>query len=65
MKMDSSFHIDWCIFKQLDKQRRERKTEDIPSEADALCGGCKGDEQMQINIDLCRLANKLESSIWE
>mmetsp|Transcript_9735 Transcript_9735/g.21063 ORF Transcript_9735/g.21063 Transcript_9735/m.21063 type:complete len:552 (+) Transcript_9735:153-1808(+) len=53
------------VFKGLDKERREGKTEEARSEADALCGGYEGDELMQVNIDVYKLANKLEASIWD
>ena len=51
-------------FNKLDKKRRNNKSE-LCEEYDALCGGYEGDELMKINIDIYRLANKLDSNIWE
>ncbi|KAL7547819.1 hypothetical protein ACHAWF_015443 [Thalassiosira exigua] len=53
------------VFRSLDKNRREGKTEQIRSENDALCAGYEGDELMQVNIDMYRLANSLDSTVWE
>lgn len=59
-----------CIFtmlplvQELDKQRREGKTEEIRQEYDALCSGYEGDELMEVNIDMFRLARMLPVSIW-
>ncbi|KAL9178428.1 hypothetical protein ACHAXT_003758 [Thalassiosira profunda] len=53
------------LFRSLDKKRREGKTEQVRSEYDALCGGYEGDELMEMNIALYRLANTLSSSVWD
>jgi len=51
-------------FNTLDKKRRNDKSQ-LSAEYDALCGGYEGDELMKINMDIYRLANKLDPTIWE
>jgi pyruvate,water dikinase len=53
------------LFKELDKERREGKTEQRRSEYDALCSGYTGDPLMQMNIHIYDLANKLPKKVWE
>ena len=52
------------MFNKIDKQRREGKTEAIRSEYDALCCGYVGDELMEMNIEMHRLAARLPESTW-
>ncbi|KAL7453253.1 hypothetical protein ACHAWC_004916 [Mediolabrus comicus] len=53
-------------FNTLDKKRRDSSaSEQVRAEYDALCSGYDGDELMKINIDMYRLANKLDASIWK
>ena len=52
------------LFGKLDKKRREGKTEEIRQEYDALCGGYEGDELMEMNIAMYRLARMLPESVW-
>ena len=52
------------LFKELDKKRREGKTEEIRNEFDALCSGYEGDPLMQMNIDIYRLARMLPEDVW-
>lgn len=53
------------IFQNLDQQRRDGATEEIKQDYEALCGGFEGDELMEMNIELHRLAQTLPQSIWE
>lgn len=53
-------------FNTLDKKRRDSSaSEQVRAEYDALCSGYDGDELMKINIDMYRLANKLDADIWK
>ena len=52
-------------YNEVEKLRREGKTEEIRQEHDALCGGYEGDELMAMNIEMHKLANELPASIWE
>jgi len=53
------------LFKELDKEQREGKTENIRSEFVALCRGYEGDGLMQMNIEIHRLANMLPGQVWQ
>jgi len=53
------------LFNELDKQRRNGETEEIKKEYEALCGGYEGDELMEINIALYRLAQSVPETIWK
>jgi pyruvate,water dikinase len=63
-ELGAIYFIILGTFSSLDKKRRNGKSE-LCAEYDALCGGYEGDELMKINIDMYRLANKLDASIWE
>ena len=64
-EMGLIYFIVLGTFKELDKQRRKGKTEHVRSEYDALSGGYEGDEIMEVNIAMYRLAHKLDSSVWQ
>ena len=53
------------LFNELDKKRRLGKTEEIRSEHDALLAGYEGDELMEMNIEMYRLAQTLGDDIWK
>ncbi|VEU40050.1 unnamed protein product [Pseudo-nitzschia multistriata] len=53
------------IVNELDDQRRNGATDNIREEYGALCGGFEGDELMQMNIALYRLARCLPEATWE
>ena len=53
------------LFNGLDKKRRLGKTEEIRSEYDALLAGYDGDELMEMNIEMYRLAQTLGDDIWK
>ena len=53
------------MFQKMDRKRQFGKTEEDREEYEALCGGYEGDPLMELNIDLYKLANKLDESIWE
>lgn len=55
----------FAIFQNLDQQRRNGATEEIKQDYEALCGGFEGDELMEMNIELYRLAQTLPQSIWD
>jgi len=53
-------------FKDLDKKRRdETKSKKVRDEYEALCGGYEGDELMEMNIEMHKLAQKLPIEIWK
>mmetsp|Transcript_61201 Transcript_61201/g.72659 ORF Transcript_61201/g.72659 Transcript_61201/m.72659 type:complete len:985 (+) Transcript_61201:104-3058(+) len=52
-------------FKKLNNQRVKGKTERDRIDADALCGGFEGDELMEKNIAMYRLARLLPESVWD
>ncbi|KAL9178930.1 hypothetical protein ACHAXT_011903 [Thalassiosira profunda] len=51
-------------YKRVEKKSRTEKAEESRAEYGALCQGFEGDELMEINIAMHRLANKL-GSIWK
>jgi len=53
------------LFWELDKARREDIPEIARQQYDALCRGYKGDELMEMNISMYRLAKKLPLEVWE
>ena len=53
------------LFNELDKKRRLGKTEEVRSEYDALLAGYDGDELMEMNIEMYRLAQTLGDDIWK
>ena len=53
------------LFYELDKKRRTGKTEEVRSEYDALLAGYDGDELMEMNIEMYRLAQTLGDDIWK
>ena len=53
------------IFQKMDRERQFGKTKEYREEYEALCGGYEGDPLMELNIDLYKLANKLDDSIWK
>lgn len=53
------------LFNELDKKRRNGKTEEIREDYEALCGGYEGDELMEINIALYKLAQLMPKDIWK
>ena len=59
IKVGLLFFVVLGLFKDLDKQRREGKTEEICAEYDALCGGYEGDDLMELNKSMYRLTNML------
>lgn len=63
-ELGAIFFVVLGVFSSLDKKRRKGKSE-LCAEYEALCGGYEGDELMKINIDMYRLANKLDATIWE
>ena len=65
LEMGLIFFVVLGTYKALDKKRRDSKSEEVRSEYDALCQGYEGDELMEINIAMYRLARKLDASIWE
>jgi pyruvate,water dikinase len=64
-ELGTIFFVILPLFKELDKHRREGKTEEIREEYGALCGGYEGDELMKMNVDLYRLAQLLPKSVWD
>jgi hypothetical protein len=52
-------------FKDIDEERRNGATKDIRKDAEALCGGFEGDELMEMNIALYKLARLLPGDIWD
>lgn len=59
------FFVVLGLFKELDKQRREGKTEESREEYGALCSGYEGDELMEMNIEIYKLARLLPEAIWK
>lgn len=60
--------INFCLlsmFGELDEQRRNGTTDEIKEEYESLCGGFVGDELMQMNIAMFRLARKLPEETWK
>jgi len=53
------------VFRNIERIRREGKTEEEKQDADALLGGFVGDPLMEMNIDMYKLARKLPSSVWK
>jgi len=53
------------VTNKVDEERRNGKTEEIKEEYEALCGGYEGDELMEMNIALYRLAQSLPKAIWD
>jgi len=53
------------IIKDLDEVRRNGATEQIREDAEALCMGFDGDELMEMNIAMYRLAQLLPSKFWD
>ena len=64
-ELGAIYFVILSMFNKLDAKRREGKTEEIRSEYDALCGGYEGDELMEMNIEMHRLATRLPDSIWD
>jgi pyruvate,water dikinase len=53
------------LFNKLDEKRRNGKTKEIREEYEALCGGFEGDELMETNIALYRLAQCMPEELWK
>ena len=59
--------VQGCVmgyFKELDEKRRNGETEEIKEEYEALLGGYEGDELMEMNIALYRLAQLMPETMW-
>lgn len=53
------------LFNKLDQKRRYGKTEEIREDYEALCSGYEGDELMEMNIALYKVAQLMPKEIWK
>jgi rifampicin phosphotransferase len=63
-ELGALFFVLLPLWKDLDAKARDGKTEEIREQASALCGGFAGDELMQMNAEIYRMAQLLPESIW-